>query len=424
MRGSGRFIDNTMKIDWFFLILVVLLMGCGLTLVFSATMNSSEVWFKSHWFRQGLHFLAGSVITVLFALVKIDYWKKLAFLLYFIVLLSLIYVAFGGGNLTNGAERWIDLGFFKMQPSEFAKIAYLLALSSWLSSHQVSLFKPKTLIVPMIIFVIPFLLVLKQPDLSTALVFTSITLVSFFWAGLSLRELFLFVSPALSVLLSFSYVPYNEVCWGVLIVSVVVLLFKMRFPIRFSVILVCLNLIAGYADVFVWDSLEEHQKERVDTFLDPMKDPKGAGYQVIQSRVAIGSGGLFGKGFGNGTQTNLSFLPEEHTDFIFSVLGEQFGFVGCVFILFLYFLFLWRGISICFQHSDPFVNLVVAGACTVFFFHIFVNISMTLGMMPVTGLPLPFLSYGGSFVFTCMMLVGLLVNMRYQGNQLDVNYKN
>ncbi|MDR1759482.1 MAG: rod shape-determining protein RodA [Fibrobacter sp.] len=423
MKNSVRLLDNTTKIDWFFLLLVFVLMGCGLALVYSATMNSSEEWIKSYWFRQALHFAAGTLIAFLFVFVKIDYWKKIAFPFYFVVLLSLIYTTFGGGTTTNGAERWIDLGFFRMQPSEFAKIAFLLALSSWLSKHRVSLSQPKTLIVPMLIFIFPFLLVLKQPDLSTALVFTSVTLVSLFWAGFSLRELFLFVSPALSVLLSFSYIPYNQFFWGLLIVMVGILLFKMRFPVKLSVILVCLNLIAGYADDLVWNSLEDHQKERVDTFLDPMKDPRGVGYQVIQSRVAIGSGGMLGKGFGNGTQTNLSFLPEEHTDFIFSVLGEQFGFVGCVFILGLYFLFLWRGISICWLHSDRFVNLVVASACTIFLFHIVVNIAMTLGMMPVTGLPLPFLSYGGSFVFTCMMLVGLLMNMRYHGDELDVNYK-
>lgn len=158
------------------------------------------------------------------------------------------------------------------------------------------------------------------------------------------------------------------------------------------------------------------------TFVDPMRDPKGAGYQVIQSEVAIGSGGIFGKGFGEGSQTNLAFLPEEHTDFIFSVLGEQFGFFGCALVMFLYFMLLWRAMSICRLHLDPFVNHVVSGTCTIFFFHMTVNISMTLGLMPVTGLPLPFLSYGGSFLLTCMMLVGLLVNMRYQGSQLESNY--
>ena len=157
--------------------------------------------------------------------------------------------------------------------------------------------------------------------------------------------------------------------------------------ISFVLLILSLNIICGYASTMAWNSLEHHQRERVMTFVDPMRDPKGAGYQVIQSEVAIGSGGIFGKGFGEGSQTNLAFLPEEHTDFIFSVLGEQFGFLGCVFVLFLYFMFLWRAMSICRLHLDPFVNHVVSGACTIFFFHMMVNISMTLGLMPGSGLP-------------------------------------
>ena len=164
-----------------------------------------------------------------------------------------------------------------------------------------------------------------------------------------------------------------------------------------------------------WNMLEPHQQKRVHTFLDPTSDPKGDGYQVLQSLTAIGSGGLTGKGFGQGTQTNLAFLPEEHTDFIFSVLGEQFGFAGCLFILSLYTLFLWRASSTCKLFADPFITLITMGACTIFLFHMIVNIAMTIGLMPVTGLPLPFLSYGGSFALTCMVLVGGILCMRFQG---------
>jgi rod shape determining protein RodA len=166
--------------------------------------------------------------------------------------------------------------------------------------------------------------------------------------------------------------------------------------------------------------MEDHQRNRILTFIDPMRDPKGKGYQVIQSQVAIGSGGMFGKGFGEGSQTNLAFLPEEHTDFIFSVLSEQFGFIGAFVVLVLFFILILRSIMICRMYSDNFVNLVVSGACAILFFHTFVNVAMTIGFMPVTGLPLPFLSYGGSFVITCMMLVGLLLNMRLKGK--DVQY--
>lgn len=422
MRGSGRFLNNAMKIDWLFLVLVFALTSLGILLVFSATVNAERVWYTSHWFRQIVYFAFGCILAAGFALIRIDYWQRLAFPLYFLTIALLAFVAFGGGDSAKGAGRWIDFGYIKIQPSEFAKITFLLAMSKWLSTHRVNFLKPKTFAVPAVIFFVPFILVLRQPDLSTALVFTAVTIVGLYWSGLTLKELFLLLSPVASVVLSYPQIPYSQVLWGLLLCIVFLLLLSHKLPKKFVVVILSMNIVCGYASTVVWNSLEDHQRDRVMTFIDPMRDPKGAGYQVIQSEVAIGSGGLLGKGFREGTQTNLAFLPEEHTDFIFSVLGEQFGFVGCVTVLTLYFLFLWRAISICRQHLDPFVNLVVAGACTIFFFHMTVNVSMTLGLMPVTGLPLPFLSYGGSFMLTCMMLVGLLVNMRYQGSQLESNY--
>lgn len=422
MRGSGHFLDNKMKIDWFFLALVLLLMSIGVSLVYSASASSWATWYASFWFRQVIYFFGGCVLAAAIAWVRIDYWERLAFPLFFLSLGLLAFISLGGGDAAKGAGRWINLGFIKVQPSEFAKIAFLLAMSKWLSEHRVALLKPKTLVVPALIFLVPFLLVLKQPDLSTALVFTAVTLVGLYWAGLTLWDLFLLVSPGASVILSYPQIPYSQLFWGLLLCIVFLVLLFRKMPKKFVVCLLALNIVCGYASTMAWNALEDHQRERVMTFVDPTRDPKGAGYQVIQSEVAIGSGGLWGKGFGEGSQTNLAFLPEEHTDFIFSVLGEQFGFLGCVGVLVVYFLFLWRAMAICRLHLDPFVNHVVSGACTIFFFHITVNISMTLGLMPVTGLPLPFLSYGGSFLLTCMMLVGLLVNMRFQGSQLESNY--
>ena len=244
------------------------------------------------------------------------------------------------------------------------------------------------------------------------------SLLSFlFFAGLTLTDMFLLASPVLSVLFSHSQALIFQVLWGLLICAVVVALMRRRLPKVLTILFLAMNILAGYASSMVWNMLEPHQQKRVNTFLDPMSDPLGDGYQVLQSLTAIGSGGLTGKGFGQGSQTNLAFLPEEHTDFIFSVLGEQFGFVGCFFILVLYALFLWRASSTCKLFADPFITLITMGACTIFLFHIIVNIAMTVGLMPVTGLPLPFLSYGGSFALTCMVLVGGLLCMRYQGRR-------
>lgn len=414
---SNRFWDNSLKLDWVFMLATLALMVCGVTLVYSATANEEVAFYDSFWFRQIIYFLGGIVLAVIIAFLKIDWIKRMTAPLYVTSLILLCVVLFFAGDVVKGAGRWIDLGFFKLQPSEFAKIAYLLTISLWLSRHPVSLFKIKTFVVPFFLFIVPFALVLKQPDLSTALVFIAVTFVAFFFAGLTLTDMFLLVSPLLSVLFSHSQTVIFQALWGVLICVVVFALVRRRLPKVLTIIFLATNILAGYASSMAWNMLEPHQQKRVNTFLDPMSDPLGDGYQVLQSLTAIGSGGLTGKGFGNGTQTNLAFLPEEHTDFIFSVLGEQFGFAGCAFILVLYAIFLWRATSTCKQFSDPFITLLVMGASTIFLFHIIVNIAMTIGLMPVTGLPLPFLSYGGSFALTCMVLVGGIVCMRYQGNR-------
>ena len=415
--SSGRFLDKSLKFDWVFLLVTFALMACGIALVYSATANEEVVFYESFWFKQIIYFVGGCVLAGGIVFLKIDWIKRITAPFYILSLILLCVVLFFAGDVVKGAGRWIDLGFFKLQPSEFAKIAYLLTLSYWLSRHPVSLFKIKTFVVPFFLFIVPFALVLKQPDLSTALVFIAVTYVAFFFAGFTLVDMFLITSPVLSVLFSHSQTMVYQVLWGLLICAVVFALVRRHLPKAQTIFFLATNILAGYASSMAWNMLEPHQQKRVNTFLDPMSDPLGDGYQVLQSLTAIGSGGLTGKGFGNGTQTNLAFLPEEHTDFIFSVLGEQFGFVGCFLILVLYALFLWRATSTCKLYSDPFITLIVMGSSTIFLFHILVNIAMTIGLMPVTGLPLPFLSYGGSFAMTCMVLVGAIICMRYQGRR-------
>ncbi len=414
--SKERISDKSLKFDWFFIGITLTLMTFGVFLVYSATMNEEMVFYDARWFRQILYFVTGIAIAIGLIFVKIDWLKRAAVPSYVIALLLLVFVLIFAGDV-KGAGRWIDLKIIKLQPSEFAKIAYLITISYWLSKHPVSLHNLKTFLVPLGLFIVPFLLVLKQPDLSTALVFTAMTLVGFFFAGLTFTDLFLIVSPVLSVLFLHSQSMVFQVLWGMLICLVVFSVLRRHLSKKLSGVIISTNILAGYASSMVWNMLEPHQQKRVNTFLDPMSDPLGDGYQVLQSLTAIGSGGIGGKGFGNGSQTNLSFLPEEHTDFIFSVLGEQFGFVGCATILLLFALFLWRASSICKTSDDPFVTLVTMVDSTIFFFHITVIISMTIGLMPVTGLPLPFLSYGGSFALVCMFLVGLLMCLRYQGNK-------
>ncbi|NLB62981.1 MAG: rod shape-determining protein RodA [Fibrobacter sp.] len=401
------------RFDFLMLGIVLLLMGIGIAMVYSATANTELPWYQTFWFKQITYFAFGWLIAFGILLTKPHFWHEFAYPAYIISLIGLVLILFVGATESHGAVRWISFGFIKIQPSEFAKIGYLLALSRYFSVKKVSLERLSSFVVPIILFIVPFLLVLKQPDLSTALVFFSITLMAFYWSGLTFAEMFLLLSPGLSVIAVLS-----KLAWGGLMTAVTVALWRRKLPIWLSVLILTLNIAGGFASYTVWNSLEGHQRSRIMTFIDPMQDPRGAGYQVIQSQLAIGSGGVHGKGFGEGSQTNLSFLPEEHTDFIFSVLGEQFGFLGGFVLLGLFFLLLVRTYGIAQIHSNLFVVNVCVGGSTILLFHIFVNIAMTLGIMPVTGLPLPFLSYGGSFVVTCMILVGFFMLMRVKGDDI------
>ena len=278
----------------------------------------------------------------------------------------------------------------------------------WIEHGAVSTFLRKS------DYAFPFILVLNQPNLSTALSFVAMTSVMAYWSGLTFREIFLLASPVISVALTF-----HQVAWALMFIVLIGIIVVSRINLKVGALLLLINIVAGYGAIFVWNKvLYDHQRGRIMTFMDPNRDPLGAGYQVLQSKVAIGSGGLLGKGFLNGTQTNLSFLPEEHTDFIFSVFAEQFGFLGCVVMLALYLFLLHRIIRVGSDVRNRFVSLVAVGVAGILGFHIIVNVSMTIGLMPVTGLPLPFMSYGGSFIISCLLMVGLLVNLRAHGHNL------
>jgi rod shape determining protein RodA len=319
----------------------------------------------------------------------------------------LLFLEVAGGHVSKGAERWIALGALKLQPSEFAKIGLLLALARCLSAKSVELAKPSSLLAPAALVVLPFALVLKQPDLGTALVMGGMVLPMLLWAGMPLFEIALLVSPLLSMLLSFHVLP-----WGIYFLSFCVLLYLARPSLAIASVSVLTNILFAGATAIIWNLLHDYQKSRIVSFLDPARDPFGTGYQIIQSKVAVGSGRFWGKGFLQGTQTKLSFLPEQHTDFIFSVFGEQFGFLGVLILILLFFLLVYRCFSVAKESRNRFINLLSVGIGSILGLHIFTNIAMTVGMMPVTGIPLPLLSYGGSFIFTCMILLGLIISAR------------
>jgi rod shape determining protein RodA len=278
-------------------------------------------------------------------------------------------------------------------------------VAKFISKEEVDLNSVKEFFLATLFILIPFILIIRQPDLGTAMVFGALALPMFFWAGLKLGNLFLILMPFLVMLASFQFFTFL-----ILMVILVIYLFYTR---RSKIVIIShflINVFMGLITPVLWSNLKPYQRNRIKVFVNPEADPQGAGYQIIQSKVAIGSGGGFGKGFMEGSQTQLRFLPEQHTDFIYAVIGEEFGFIGIMFGLILFFTLLIRGIQIAGFVRNRFNSIVSIGIVTVLSFHVVVNIGMTIGLLPVTGLPLPFISYGGSALLTAMIMIGILLN--------------
>ncbi|MEE8572861.1 MAG: rod shape-determining protein RodA [Gemmatimonadota bacterium] len=333
------------------------------------------------------------------------YWGAL-------LLLLLTLIIGTGAGTAAGAKSWLTIAGMRLgQPSEVAKIATILMLARYLGAAREP---PVTLtqLMPAVgIVAAPFVLVGLQPDLGSALVFLGILLAMLFWIGVRPALLLLLASPLLSLLLAFS-----TVSWGAWIVLLTVVLLWVR-PYVFEGVVVWLgNVTMGVLALELWKTLAPYQQNRLLSFLNPEIDPRATGWNIIQSKVAIGSGGILGKGFMAGTQKRLAFLPEQHTDFIFSVQGEEFGFLGVVVVLVLYAIMLSVLIRIARNAVGGYSSLVIAGIGGMLLTHIVVNISMTVGLMPIVGIPLPLFSYGGSFLLTCGVAIGLALRVAWDSH--------
>ena len=393
------------KIDTSTIVTAYILMAIGVLLVYSATIHEESIRMQNMFRTQIVWIFLGSAAMYTITKIpgKIIYGWSYLFYAVTLVLLVLVLVH---GRSTLGAVRWFAIGPFKIQPSEFAKIGTLLALSRIIAQYPVSLGRPLSLIRPIILTLVPMSLVLKQPDLGTSMAFGAMLFAMLYFGGLTFWEALFLASPLLSLTLAF-----NPFLWAIFFIGIIFLVIRHSRHMFVTVSVLAINFMTGILLPLFWGRLHDYQKQRILTFVDPSVDPAGAGYQVIQSTTSIGSGRMFGKGFLEGTQTKLSFLPEQHTDFIFAVLGEQFGFVGCVIVLILFGIFIYRIMKLAQDYENKFLSLMAVGIGAQFAFHTAVNIAMTVGLMPVTGIPLPFLSYGGSFLLTCMILLGLAVSI-------------
>jgi len=381
-------------------LLVIALVGIGLMLIYSAD-HAQESFI--HIKRQAVLAASGMLLLTLAAVIPPRIYYGLSYVLYGAAVVGLLLVLVAGTG-ASGARRWLTLGSLNLQPAEPAKIAFILVTARVLSArHSVDL--PWRVVRNVVLLGIPpLILVVLQPDLGTATVFPVVGAVMLAWSGLPLRVFVTIFLPFIS--LFFLLCP-----WLLAPVVLAGVLWLNRVGagrlLVISVVLVCAG--AAISGPVAWNQLKPYQKKRLTTFLDPSADPLGAGYQIIQSQVAIGSGGVTGRGYLQGTQTQLRFLPQQHTDFIFSLAGEEFGFVGTSTIIFLYLMLGWRGFRAAAGSKNPFSGICAAGLTAFILYHATVNIGMTLGILPVTGLPAPFLSYGGSFLLTCLCASGMII---------------
>jgi len=327
------------------------------------------------------------------------------------------------GETHSGARRWIEFGPLQVQPAEPAKLIFVLFLAHYLGRMRCDLRRLSTLAASLAIIAAPGLLVLREPDLGTAMAFPAVGVMMLVWAGLPWTTLGLLASPLVTaVLAGLRFLSHSSAIWlGLLWIPVVAVAAAWMRRRGVAWILVgaflLVQLLVAIEVPRLWNHLEPYQRARVTAFVDPERDPSGAGYQVIQSKIAIGSGCVWGRGFGRGSQKALSFLPRQHTDFIYSVVGEELGFWGAGLVLGLYTLLLLRGLTLARAIRARFGSLVAVGVTGLIAYHVAVNVAMTLGLAPVTGLPLPFLSFGGSFLISCLGAVGLLLGMAVRRNE-------
>jgi len=405
------------KVDFVSLVLAICLAALGVVALAGATQGGekSVLWIRQlDWLIVGLFFL----IVTLF----IDYrfLIRYAFLLYILGIVGLILCFVPHvGHFARNAYSWIKIGPLpQIQTSEFAKITTIIMLARILSSRQESWNGLLDILRPLVIGAIPSLLVLKQPDLGTAIVFIPVTVVMMFAAGMPFIYLLVFASPLLS-LFGMSHDLFWILVWGALLTGLIlaVVLTKVPWSVWLPFVLVT---IAGYYVVFehgqqIWDSVADYKKARIVSYWNPDIDPKGATWNINQSKIALGSGGFWGKGMGQGTQSKFDFLPEFQHDFIFSTIGEQKGFLGGAVILGLFILLIIRGLDTAVGSKTLPGALIATGVVSLIFSHVVINVGVVTGLLPVTGLPLTFISSGGSSMVASMIAVGLIVGVRMRG---------
>lgn len=399
--------------DWPLVAVAISLTLFGLLVVYSAGQTDIPTIAAGAYRRQLLWFAValGSAFAATRVSVRFLEWISFPLFLLSLALLAFTLVFGTGAGTAASVKGWLTVGGVRLgQPAELAKITVVLMLARVLSAKREPPTSLRELWKPGLVLLVPWLLIMAQPDLGTAIVFIGIFFAMLFWIGVRWSLLLLVASPAVSLILAFS-----TRLWGAWFVVLIIVVLLYRPYLAEGVTLVLTNVVMGVLAPILWDRLQPYQQNRLLVFLDPNIDPRASGYHVIQSQVAIGSGGWAGKGFTMGTQKRLAFLPAQHTDFIFSVVGEELGFIGVTLALTLFLFLFLRAIRVAVGANDTFSSLVAFGILASWFVHVLVNIGMTLNLMPITGIPLPFFSYGGSFLLASWLAIGILVRISSEG---------
>jgi rod shape determining protein RodA len=408
------------NVDLTLVIVAGLLSLYGIAMVYSAGQTDVPTFVRNAY-RAQLTWLAVGLVgayAVSRASVRLIEWMTLPLYAFTIMLLlALLIPGIGSGAGTAASTAgWLTIGGKRLgQPAEFAKLTVVLMLARVLAQHRIAPRSMLELWKPMLVAVVPLLLIVKQGDLGTAIVFVGIFFAMLFWSGVQWQLLLLLASPVISLMLGFD--PKIWGAWFLLLIGLV-LWYKPFFGE--AVFVVGANVAAGIAGPLIWEHMKPYRQNRLLVFLDPSIDPRGSGYHVMQSLTAIGSGGWFGRGYLNGPQKRLAFLPEQYTDFIFAVVGEELGFIGVALALLLFVILFLRVIRIAERANDSYGSLVAFGLLAGWFTHVLENVGMTLNLMPITGIPLPFFSYGGSFMLASWVAIGVLARISSEGRGVKV----
>ncbi len=409
------------RLDWHLLLSVFGLIIIGLIILYSASFDQTTNPANALTFMWKQLFALSLGLILMWVMLSIDYhlFEKYAEVIY-IIMLGFLLLVIGIGHTATGAQRWLHLGMFSIQPSEMAKLALLVILAKYLSARSQpiqSLFD----ILPLLgLTLIPFVLIFKQPDLGTSLIFIFLFFTMQLWAGTQPLLLLLLASPLISIAILFGIPHFAWLFWVLYLIGILMLMHYRTVNLVDSAVFFISNVLTAIVSPVLWNTLKFYQQQRLLGFLNPAIDPLGQStrYHATKSVIAIGSGGFWGQGYLNGPLTHLQYIPEHHTDFIFTVIGEEFGLIGAVLVLLLFGYILIRAIHIATNAQDKFGSILAAGIASLLALQIIINIGMTVGFFPVVGIPLPFMSAGGSALISNLIAIGILESIAIHQKKL------